>query len=234
VLKVFHPEVLEEGSIIHLNGKEAHHLFHVLRANDGEKIIILNGQGHYAEGHIFDSKTQQVKIDSVHFMEKNKIMLCPSLLKNRAMDFLIREATAIGVGKIIPLIAERSEVKINGQTAMEKQLHWNSIAKEACKQSGNPHLPIIEMPQKLTHIKFPSTTFIAALRENAQNIFSHQSEIKNNPIAVLIGPEGDFSESEYQYFSQKNFHFIHLGKNILRSETAALYLLSVIDHMGKY
>jgi 16S rRNA (uracil1498-N3)-methyltransferase len=229
VLKVFHPEALKTGSVIYLDREEAHHLFHVLRANDKEKLVILNGHGCYAEGHVLDCKTQAIKIDSVHWVAGNPITLCPALLKNKAMDFLIREATAIGVEKIIPICAQNSEVKI--KNIAEKQMHWNRMAREACKQSGNPHLPTIEMPQKPRDLQLSVPTFVAAIRENAQNIFHYQSAIKNNPIAILIGPEGDFSEREYQCFAQKNFYFVRLGKNILRAETAALYLLSTIDQM---
>jgi 16S rRNA (uracil1498-N3)-methyltransferase len=229
VLRVFHPGIPKTGSVIHLDREEAHHLFHVLRARKDEKIIVLNGYGYYAEGHILNGTTQEVIIDSVHFAESSKITLCSALLKNKAMDFLIREATAIGVAGIIPLYTQNSEVKI--QNVSEKQMHWHRIAREACKQSGNPYLPTIEIPRKLKDFQFSVPTFVAALRKDAKNIFHYQSEVKNNPVAILIGPEGDFSEQEYQYFIQNNFHFIYLGKHILRAETAALYLLSVIDHI---
>ncbi|MDR1590762.1 MAG: 16S rRNA (uracil(1498)-N(3))-methyltransferase [Puniceicoccales bacterium] len=216
---------MEERSLVHLDREETHHLFHVLRATRGEKVILLNGHGYYAEGHIHE--TQGIVIDGVHFAESSKITLCPALLKNKAMDFLIREATAIGVAKIIPIYTQNSEVKI--QNVAEKQMHWNHIAREACKQSGNPYLPFIEMPRKLKDLACSMPVFVSALRGNPKNIFHYQSEIKNNPIAILVGPEGDFSEREYQYFEQSNFHFIHLGRYVLRAETAALYLLSVID-----
>lgn len=229
MLKVFYPRALERGSVIYLDPEEAHHLFHVLRANDKEQLIILNGHGYCAKGHILDCKIQAIQIDSVHFVTGNPITLYPALLKNKAMDFLIREAAAIGVEKIIPLCAQNSQVKI--QNIAEKQMHWNRIAREACKQSGNPYLPTIEMPQKSMDLQVSVPTFVAAIRKNAQNIFYYQSIIENHPIAILVGPEGDFSEEEYQCFIQKNFYFVRLCKNILRAETAALYLLSVIDQM---
>jgi 16S rRNA (uracil1498-N3)-methyltransferase len=225
VLRAFYPGPLQEESIVHLDREETHHLFHVLRATEGEKVVLLDGHGYYAEGHIH--KAQEIAIDSVHFAESSKIILCPALLKNKAMDFLIREATAIGVARIIPLQTQNSEIKI--QNIAEKQTHWNHIAREACKQSGNPYLPIIEVPQKLKDFQCPMPVFVAALRGNTKNIFHFLSEIRSSPIALLIGPEGDFSEQEYQYFEENNFHFIHLGKHVLRAETAALYLLSIVD-----
>jgi 16S rRNA (uracil1498-N3)-methyltransferase len=229
VLRVFHGGKLKKGAKICLANDEAHHLFRVLRAKSGERIAILNGQGCCAYAHIIDSNSQKIIIDDLEYATPPKIVLCPALLKNKAMDFLIREATAIGVARIIPLHTQNSEVKI--QNIAEKQIHWNRIAREACKQSGNPYLPAIETPQKLMDLQLSVPTFVAALREDAKNIFHYQSEIKNNPIALLIGPEGDFSEQEYQYLVQNNFHFVRLGKHILRAETAALYLLSTIDHV---
>jgi 16S rRNA (uracil1498-N3)-methyltransferase len=229
VLRAFYSGKLERGVQICLEEDEAHHLFHVLRAKSGESVMILNGQGSYAHAHVIDSKSQKIIVDDLAHATLSNITLCPALLKSKAMDFLIREATAIGIAKIIPLCTQNSEVKI--QNIADKQVHWNRVVREACKQSGNPYLPIIEIPRKLKDLQFSIPTFVAALHKNSKNIFQYQSEIKNNPIAILIGPEGDFSEEEYYDLGQKNFHFIHLGKHILRAETAALYLLSVIDHI---
>jgi 16S rRNA (uracil1498-N3)-methyltransferase len=167
----------------------------------------------------------------VYFAEKNRIILYPALLKKKAMDFLIREATAIGVAEIIPIITEHSLIKIDGKAIAEKQFHWNNIAKEACKQSGNPNLPYIEIPQPIEQINFTRPTVVASLQKVTKDIFFYKDIIVNGTINLMIGPEGDFSEREYQYFLDRNAHFVYLGRNILRSETAALYLLSVIDHI---
>jgi 16S rRNA (uracil1498-N3)-methyltransferase len=147
------------------------------------------------------------------------------------MDFLIREATAIGVGEIIPLATEHAAVKMDREAAVKKQLHWDNIAREACKQSGNPVLPAIGLPQKIEQINFSRPTFLAALRRPTTDLFRHENLVKSGAINLIIGPEGDFSEREYRFFSEKNAHFIRLGPHILRSETAALYLLSAVDHI---
>ncbi|MDR1303298.1 MAG: 16S rRNA (uracil(1498)-N(3))-methyltransferase [Puniceicoccales bacterium] len=231
MLRVFHCGILERQSIIRLDPKEAHHLFRVLRAGDGEKVAILDGCGRYAEGHIVDRKTQEIAIDDLHFARGSRIALYPALLKSGAMDFLIREATAIGVGAIIPLATEHAAVKMDVKMAAKKQLHWNNIAREACKQSGNPVLPAIELPQKIEQIDFARPTFLAALRQPTTDLFRHESAVKSGAINLIIGPEGDFSEREYRLFSEKNAHFIRLGPHILRAETAALYLLSAVDYL---
>jgi 16S rRNA (uracil1498-N3)-methyltransferase len=231
VLKIFHPETIKAQSSIQLQGKEAHHLFHVLRGRDGERVIVLNGQGYYGEGHILDRRMGTVAIDELHYREKPKIYLYPALLKSKAMDFLIREATAIGVAEIIPFVTQHSAVKMNVEMAKEKKLHWDNIAKEACKQSGNPWLPAIEIPKKFAQISLPRPTLIASLRGERTQIFSRETIIRNSSINLVIGPEGDFSEEEYECFIGENTYFIQLGKNVLRSEIAALYLLSVVDHI---
>jgi 16S rRNA (uracil1498-N3)-methyltransferase len=129
VLRVFYEEILEKGAEIILKGEEAHHLFRVLRAKFGEKVILLNGRGYRAYGRVVDSGAQKIAIDDLEYIPPSEIILCPALLKNKAMDFLIREATAIGVGKIILFYAQNSEVKI--QNIAEKQVHWNSIARQS-------------------------------------------------------------------------------------------------------
>jgi 16S rRNA (uracil1498-N3)-methyltransferase len=231
MLRAFYSGKLEKQSTIRLDPEEAHHLFRVLRASDGEKVTLLDGRGCYGDGRVIDRKTQTIAIDDLHYARGNGITLYPALLKNRAMDWLIREATAIGVAEIIPLIGEHSAVKMDAKIAEEKQLHWNHIAREACKQSGNPILPEIKTPQKIERIHFAQPAFLAALRPPTTNLFCHENIIKKEAIHLIIGPEGDFSEREYALFSEKNVHFIRLGPHILRAETAALYALSVLNHL---
>ncbi|MDR0590664.1 MAG: 16S rRNA (uracil(1498)-N(3))-methyltransferase [Puniceicoccales bacterium] len=233
MLRAFHWGILEKRSTIRLDPKEAHHLFRVLRAGDGEKVTILDGRGCYAEGHIVDRKTQEIAIDELHFAQGSRIILYPALLKSGAMDWLIREVTAIGVGEIIPLVTEHAAVKMSKEAAAKKQLHWNNIAREACKQSGNPVLPAIGLPQKIEQIDFARPTFLAALRRPTTDLFRHGDAIKSGGINLIIGPEGDFSEREYGLFSEKNVHFIRLGSHVLRAETAALYLLSAVDYLSQ-
>ena len=168
-------------------------------------------------------------IDKISVQETPKIILYASLIKTKAMDFIIREATAIGVQQIVPVYTKHSEVKIT-DTA-HKVEHWINIAREACKQSGNAYLPKIEAPQNLTKIQFQRPTFVAALHKDAQTINHYYPEIQSNTIGILIGPEGDFSDEEYVFLSQSGIHFITLGSHILRSEIATLYLLSVVDQI---
>ncbi|MDE6576524.1 MAG: 16S rRNA (uracil(1498)-N(3))-methyltransferase [Opitutales bacterium] len=232
MIRAFYDGELEIGKCCQLERNEAHHVFRVLRAQPSETIQLLDGHGTVATGLV--EQDQTVYIQQIQLATASRINFYPALLKSKAMDFLIREATAIGVRKISPLISDHSEAKIHD---LENKLrHWNDIAREACKQSGNVFLPAIEPPQKLSKIIFPQLTFVAALHPPARPVLDYYQELRQFPagteIGVVIGPEGDFSEREYKDFEAQKLRFVTLSRqHILRSETAALYLLSLVDQL---
>ena len=215
------------NGVVSLSFTEAHHVFKVLRARENEPILLINGQGVVASAHVNDIHQQTLIIDAIKQQNPPEITLYPALIKHKALDFLIREATAIGVKKIVPLVTDHCEIKL--YDVDQKIEHWNLIAREACKQSGNAYLPIIESPVSLKKVQFLPHTFVAALQEDAQPIRNFYSQIQNHDIGIVIGPEGDFSATEYQFFREQNIKLVSLSRHILRAETAALYLLSIID-----
>ena len=227
MIKAFYSQKISVGEIISLSDEESHHIFRVLRAQNNESILLLNGAGIAAEAHVLPS--QKIIVDKIISQKPLEIILYASLIKSKAMDFVIREATAIGVREIVSVYTKHSEVKI---TDTEHKIeHWRNIAREACKQSGNAYLPKIEAPQNLTKIQFQQPTFVAALHDDAKTINHYYSEIQSHTVGILIGPEGDFSDEEYAFLSQQGIHFITLGSHVLRSEIATLYLLSVVDQI---
>lgn len=237
MIRAFYEGSFIEKTTIELDKNEHHHVFRVLRARKREPLDLLNGRGKIAKSHIIEN--EKIFIDQVLEFPPSSIELCPALLKKKAMEWVIREATAIGIRAITPLQTDHCEVKFYDDK--EKFAHWEMIAREACKQSGNPWLPTFSKPRKLPEFfekkdssETVSSVFVASLQNDVQPIFFYkQAILANESLSLFIGPEGDFSQNEYDYLREQGVHFVSLGKYVLRSETAALYLLSVIDQIRK-
>jgi 16S rRNA (uracil1498-N3)-methyltransferase len=169
---------------------------------------------------------------------KHPLILAQGLGKSQAMDTLIREATALGVSQIVPLLTEYGEGKIPSGQERRKWEHWSSIAIAACKQSGQPFLPEILAPQSLasylaTLPAEPNILLVASLQPGAESLWK---ALENTALGrsigsfvLFVGPAGDFSPEEYRLLEAKGVRAVRLSRQILRSETASAYALSVLD-----
>ena len=230
-----------EGELT-LDERESHHAATVLRIHKGERVAVLDGNGteYMCEAIAIDKKAtrlavrQQNQIDPLPY----SITLLQAMTKGRSMDFVIQKATELCVHRIIPLAAGRSVVQFeNPESKIEK---WRAIAIESIKQCGSPWMPIIEPPitphEFLARNEQFDLPLAASLQGNTRHprefITSHVQAQGRLPesLAVWIGPEGDFSPSEVNDILSAGIHPITLGQVILRSETAALYCLSVLNY----
>ncbi len=219
-----------------LNEAESKHMISVLRANSGNKIEVLNGNGLIGKGEILaaNKKAVQIKInDTIKYsFSSPTVTLIQASLTNNNTDFLIKEATALGVKNFWIFQAEHSESKIL-QKFKTKAEHWKRLTIESCKQSRNPFLPTVNCVHKLQDIPLETGDVLSLFGYIANDSIPlikclnlHKTP-KN--IVIAIGPEGDFSEKEIMYLKSQNFIGCKLGTNILRSEIAALYSISVIN-----
>ncbi|MDR1413336.1 MAG: 16S rRNA (uracil(1498)-N(3))-methyltransferase [Puniceicoccales bacterium] len=225
------------SEIVELSQKESHHLHNVARVRTGECIALLNGNGTIARGKLLSvgKKCARVKIENITEIDRPKcsLTLLQATLTNANNDYIVHEATAIGVREIIFFEAQNSECKLRSKIE-NKLLRWGILAMEACKQSGNPFLPKISYHEALGAVNFEhfDLGIFAGLSDDARSLekaISQHPSAKN--ICIAIGPEGDFSQSEYGLLRAKHLMECGLTRNILRSETAAIYSLSVLDQL---
>ena len=230
-----------EGELT-LDERESHHAATVLRIHKGERVAVLDGNGteYMCEAIAIDKKATRLAV-----RQQNKIAPLPysitllqAMTKGRSMDFVIQKATEFCVHRIIPLAAGRSVVQVeNPESKLEK---WRAIAIESIKQCGSPWMPVIEAPVTPREFLARGESFdlplIASLqgrtRHPREYISEHETEhgAKPESIGVWIGPEGDFTPEESNEILSAGAHPITLGRAILRSETAALYCLSVLNY----
>jgi 16S rRNA (uracil1498-N3)-methyltransferase len=166
--------------------------------------------------------------------------LAQAVPKGSTMDEIVRQATELGTARIVPLISERTQVHLDGERAEKKVEKWRTTAIEAAKQCGNPWLPEITPIQKFPD--FLATTnadelkLIASLHAGTTTLkqvlasFAHKHSRPPRTALWLVGPEGDFSPAEITAAITAGFAPVTLGPLVLRSDTAALYALSILSN----
>ncbi len=144
------------------------------------------------------------------------------------MDWVVQKATELGVSMLTPLFSERTEVKLAGARLEKKLLHWRQVAISACEQCGRNRLPEIESPARLQ-------TWIDTTRAERKYVLHHRTTagIHEKPapavVALLVGPEGGLSEAELEGAGRAGFEGLRLGPRVLRTETAPVAALAIIQ-----
>jgi 16S rRNA (uracil1498-N3)-methyltransferase len=215
-----------------------HHLLNVMRIKENEEILVVYKEKKY----LCNVKIINKEINALISKEVNlfneldvDITLIYGLPKGDKFEFVIQKACELGVSRIVPFLSKRSVVKIKDNEKEKKLLRWNKIALEACKQAKRNKLVEVKEITSLNDLKeYKSKLNLIAYEEKSNegsnNLFSLLNK-KQESITIVVGPEGGFDKSEVNYFLDNEFISVSLGKRILRSETAPIYLLSVISFM---
>lgn len=238
---MYHFFVSEEqinGENAYIEGSDVNHIANVLRMKPGEELLIsVKGDWDYL-CKIVDIETDRVNLKVLESMEQRELPVNITLLqgipKSDKLEMIIQKAVELGVSEIIPVKTKRVVVKIDEKKVDTKVNRWNAIAESAAKQSKRSIIPKVYEPMSIDNALEIVKDFGVKLipYENAdgidktRKILDNMDKTKN--IAVFIGPEGGFEESEVERIKNSGFEVITLGKRILRTETAVLALLSNI------
>ena len=238
---MYHFFVEEEqvnGENAYIEGSDVNHIANVLRMKPGEELLIsVRGDWDYL-CKIVDIETDRVNLKVLESMEQRELPVNITLLqgipKSDKLEMIIQKAVELGVSEIIPVKTKRVVVKIDEKKVDTKVNRWNAIAESAAKQSKRSIIPKVYEPMSIDNALEIVKDFGVKLipYENAdgidktRKILDNMDKTKN--IAVFIGPEGGFEESEVDRIKNFGFEVITLGKRILRTETAGLALLSNI------
>jgi 16S rRNA (uracil1498-N3)-methyltransferase len=222
-----------------LSEQDNFHIEKVMRIKQGEHILVT------FENEKYDcvvSFNNGLKINIVSKLDINnelstKITLVYGLPKKDKFELVIQKGCELGVDSIVPFLAKRSIPVIDEKNANKKLERWNMIAKEACEQSKRNKLVTINDPIKLNEIlNYKSDLNLIAYEDLSCDGSKHLYELllnDYNSITVVVGPEGGFDPNEVKFLNENGFISVSLGKRILRSETAPLYMLSVIGFMNE-
>lgn len=233
------PSQINDKTVI-IEGKDVNHIKNVLRMKVGEEVSVSNG----VDGNEYRCEIQElgeetvvlklmfVKQDGVEL--PSKVYLFQGLPKADKMELIIQKAVELGVHEIIPVATKRAVVKLDDKKAKSKIARWQSISEAAAKQSKRAIVPMIHDVMTFKEaVKYASgmerKCIPYELAEGMDKTKEWINSIKENErIAVFIGPEGGFDESEIEVALQNEILPITLGKRILRTETAGFTVLSWI------
>ena len=241
---------VEEGQIcgdrIVITGEDVNHIKNVLRMKIGEEIAVSNG----VDGREYRCEVAQFLSDEVvcklRFIKENdvelpaQVYLFQGLPKADKMELIIQKAVELGVYSVIPVATRRSIVKLDDKKAAAKQNRWQGIAEAAAKQSKRKIIPKIEKVMSFAEaLEMAKELEVRLIPYELAEDMSHTKEIierirEGQKIAIFIGPEGGFDETEIALASEVGVEPITLGKRILRTETAGMTVLAwLMYHLEK-
>lgn len=234
--RLFIDQELITGNIISLDKNASSYLIKVLRLQSGSEINLFNGKpvnneyGYYRASLKDTGKKTDVEIQD--FIPDNNsspihITLLQGISKGDHMDITIQKAVELGVTEIIPVICERTVVNLKADRLDKKIKHWNGIVHSACEQSGRNQLLTIHTPVKFENIQLQENATGFILQPDSSHSLLNSE--KSSKVSLLIGPEGGFTDNEINSVLSKGYTAVKFGPRILRTETAAISAISIIQ-----
>ena len=229
------------GKEAYIEGPDWNHAANVLRVRPGEQVLLSVGEdwNYLCTVREVDRAGQKILLS---VLEENrdvrelpvKISLYQGLPKSDKMELIIQKAVELGAARVVPVETARCVVKLDRKKAESKRTRWQAISESAAKQSGRSVIPEIAMPMKYAAaLKEAADSDIRLIPyENAEGMERTRKILESvqpgQKIAVFIGPEGGFEETEIRQAEEAGFEAVTLGKRILRTETAGFVVLSLL------
>lgn len=245
------------GSELALTGREAHHALHVVRVQEGEQIVILDGAGTKILCRVDrrgrDSVTAAAISRETVPAPPCRITLLQAVPKGKTFETIVQKATELGTWRIVPVLTERTIWKEDRSSKTEvarandahavpgtRSGKWRQVAIEAIKQCGNPWLPQIEKPLTLRELLSRAEQFdlalVGSLRPDCRHLRDYLAAYRQQhggppkTVGIWIGPEGDFTAGELSAIQASGVHPISLGPLVLRTDTAATCCLAILNY----
>ena len=232
------PEALV-GETIRLSVEESHHLMRVLRLNVGDEVSVFDGCGNEYRCRYVTAQGKQALLERFATLDYAvesplALTLVQGLAKGEKFDFIVQKATELGVMRIVPLLSDYADVKLNVQQTEKRLERWQRISLEALKQCGRRTLVDISEPLTLGEVLQNTDETALRLYFNERGGMSLQAAIADaqpdQAVLAFIGPEGGWSEAEIDLLNRHDCQAVSLGRRILRTETAAIVALALLQY----
>lgn len=231
--RIYTGRVLQAESTFDLEPGPSQHLARALRMQQGGSLILFDGRGGQYPATITALGKKQVSVRtgahvSCEWESPLAIQLGIAISRGDRMDWVVQKATELGVSRITPLLTERTEVKLKGERAAKKIAHWQQVVISACEQCGRNTVPPVSPLRSLEG-------WWAEAQAELKLVLHHRAETLETAsatpasIALLVGPEGGLSAAEIAAAEQQGFQSLRLGPRVLRTETAPLTALAVLQ-----
>ena len=228
-IRLFFSNTLSADMTDRLDKSQSHYLAKVMRIKESEVFSIFNQNGEW-EAKVLKISKGIVEFKTIKQLRKKEsskaLWLAFSPIKSNYQNFMIQKATELGVTKFLPIIFDRTVVRKTNNERLEK------IVIEASEQSNRLNVPEIEKAQNLKNFLNLNSMDLIFTDLNSDNKKIEKSKLTDKPICIIIGPEGDFSEAEREeILSLKGVQSLKINENILRSETAVISAISIINYV---
>ncbi len=232
--RLYHPDTIALDVEFELTSDAAHHVGNVLRLKPDHPIVLFNGDGNEYSGIIVSVAKRCVTVEAdaklaIDNVSPLHLHLGQGVSKGDRMDIVLQKSVELGVSEITPVLTERCAVKLDAQRWQKKQLQWQKIIISACEQCGRNSLPTLNAP-------VPLSQWLGESTQATRLVLSPYAEhsITKVPYAtsgyrLLIGPEGGLTEAEIHQSTERGFSAVTMGPRILRTETAAMAGLSILQ-----
>ena len=234
--RIYIPLPLTPGGEVELPAQAGEHVVRVLRLEHGHPLRLFNGNGGEYAGEIAALAKRVVSARVLGAIPESdresplRITLGQGIARGEKMDWVLQKATELGVARIVPLITERTEVKLDAERAERRLAHWQAVIAAACEQCGRNRLPELQAPIRLAD-------WAAALagQEGLRLALDPHGDVATRDLAagnaatLAVGPEGGLSGPDLAALAQAGFRGLRLGPRILRTETAGLAALAALQ-----
>jgi 16S rRNA (uracil1498-N3)-methyltransferase len=232
--RVFTTEQLDVGGLIELDKGPARHLTSVLRMKAGQAFILFNGQGGEFSAELVQAKKDGATAKITGFTGADResplqLHLGIGISRGERMDWIMQKATELGISQISPIFSARCEVKLSGERLDKRIKHWQQIAISACEQSQRNSVPTINRSVNLEQWVSSCDSSLKLVLHHRTEKRLHEMVNTDNSIGILVGPEGGLSEIEIEQAMAQNFQSLAMGPRVLRTETAPLAAISIIQ-----
>ncbi len=231
-------ETLTEESEVSLSSEDLNHAYRVLRLKNGDQVLISDGLGTAMQGLVTLSTAEKVDVELIRKLPSREspliITLCQSMVKGDKFDLIIRQATELGVKRIIPLVTERSVSVPLSENENKKLMRRQKIIRSAAAQCRRAELPVLEKIYTLQALcsEIIDETIIVPWEEENKNSLGDiltQLSPENRAVFLIVGPEGGFTGTEIEALINAGAYIVTLGPRILRSETAASAIITMVQ-----
>lgn len=234
--RIYTPRQLTLQQPFLLEAAASKHLLTVLRLKPSAPLILFDGSGREFEAYLATVQDQQAQIfitaeRTVQRESPLKITLAQGISRGERMDYTLQKAVELGVAEILPVLTERSVVRLDETSAARKQNHWQQLVISACEQSGRVRVPAVRSPLSLDKLlaEYASGTMKLLLDPEAHGSLRSLERPVDASVLLLVGSEGGLSDSECDVARRAGFLGVRLGPRILRTETAAVVALSLLQ-----
>ena len=241
IARIYHPCELEMGEICVVTGENRQYVISVLRMRPGDHLLLFDGRGHEYEAVIRAQDQESLTLAVIKKEIINpgscNITLAQSLPKGWKMDFIVEKACELGVARIIPFLSARSVPRLAPEQGRLKQARWQKVALEAARKSHAGVIPAVEEVlsfDNMLHRMEEQTVKIIFWEEETETYIKQALQEKSSEqcrdFFLVVGPEGGFAREEIVRAKSRGFTSVSLGRQILKVETAALAILSIIQY----